>query len=300
MIQHIKFNRSLFFYFFIFLLFSCKNEKISSDNEEQATSTSINSTGNESEFKKDKIGIWKIVASSKLGGWTKGEEFTYTKEQLSDNYINSVIVFTEYDITIDKIKPDYICGSNFELSKETLDFNLNGTDKDRENVKLFLKKEFNLLESNFKGVYNTNCETPFHTIFDFGDKLLIREWGTYYYLFEKQEGVKQVKFEGYNCKESENQNIYEQPLYKICECDYDFSKCYSIFYEESSQYYQKMLLKNLPEKDVKPSSGFAGTYYKFHKKDSLEIIIQEDGAASSYLFRKVNGKTIIEHYADAP
>jgi hypothetical protein len=193
------------------------------------------------------------------------------------------------------INNDPYCSGGNILIKETLNFNLNGTEKYVQMTKTFFKKEFGLLEEQFKGVYNLNCETPFHTIFDFGDKLLVREWGTYYYLFEKKEEIK-----GYSCKDIEIKNIYEEPLYKTCECDYDFSKCYSLFYNDLVDYYKKQLLKNLPNKDIKPSSGFTGTYYKFYKKDSIEITIQEDGGASSYLFKKVKGKTIIECYADAP
>ncbi|MCG8894405.1 hypothetical protein G1K73_11695 [Tenacibaculum finnmarkense] len=273
MIQHIKFNRGLF------ISSSCKNKK-------EASIVLSNK----------KTGDWVLVKSAKIGKWENNTEYLHTQEELKNVFKKTFFNFSKDLILINE---PYCSGSNI-LTTEPLNQFLNGTNEYVKMTKTFFKDEFGLVEKRFKGVYKTLCEPPFHKIFDFGDKLLVRENGTYYYLFEKQKEIKSVKTKGYNCKDIEIENIYEEPLYKTCECDYDFSKCYSLFYNDLEDYYKKKLLKNLPKEDIKPSSGFTGTYYKFYKKDSLEITIQEDGGASSYLFKKVKGKTIIECYADAP
>ena len=235
------------------------------------------------------------MKSAKIGKWENGVEYLYTQEELKSSYKNTSFKFSKDLIIINK---PYCSGSNV-LTVNSLDQFLNGENEYVKMTKTFFRDKFGLVEKNFKGVYKTLCETPFHKIFDFGDKLLVRENGTYYYLFEKQEEA-HIKKIGYNCKDIEIKNIYEEPLYKTCECDYDFSKCYSIFYDKSDDYYQKMMLPNLPKKDTIAFFGSVETKYKFYKKDSLNIRIIQDGGENEYWFKKVNNKTKIEFYAYPP
>ncbi|OEK09799.1 hypothetical protein A8C32_09815 [Flavivirga aquatica] len=186
--------------------------------------------------------------------------------------------------------------------RESLDFNINGTNEDRKNVKIFLREELGLLEKDFRGLYNLNCEHPFNKIFDFGEKLLIREWGAYYYLFEKTKKTKKdsLNNQAYNCKNIDIENIYEEPLFMTCICDYNFSKSYSIFYKKSDEYYKRLILPNLPKKDTIAFFGSVETKYEFYKKDSLNITITEEGGESEYKFKKISNKTKIDYYAYPP
>lgn len=107
----------------------------------------------------------------------------------------------------------------------------------------------------------------------------------------------------YYCEENvAKANIYEEPLYNTCTCEYDFSKCYSIFYKEQDNYYKKMLLDNLPKKDsiVFFDENFPNTEYKIYQKDSIKIVINQEGGTNEYVFKKKNNKTIIQYYAYPP
>lgn len=291
---YIKNNKYLLICLFtyLFIYSSCNSKKESKNNEKAETPFELKTEGK-----------WKLVKSAKIGAWENDVEYYYNQEQLKGKYTKTVIGFSRYYITIDG---EPYCGGDNILIGESLDFNINETDEERKIVKDFLNNEFQLSENSFRGLYNLDCEHPFNKIFDFGDKLLVREWGTYYYLFEKIKEVKQdVKVvAGYDCKEIETrETIYEEPLYKICICDYEFLKCYSFFYNNIDDYYKKMLLKSLPEKDTVvyfTPSLFSFTEYKIFRRDSIKIIIHVEGGESEYIFKKDSGKTRIEFYAYPP
>lgn len=186
MIQHTK--SIIFIYLFIQLFISC------------------NGNGQEK-----KEGVWYFTKSRQFVLDPKNE--IETLFDYKDQYIvlrNDSIFYAIGDT----ITPT--CLVNGDLKKESLDFNINGSDDDRKRIKMFLKDTLNLDEKNFKGLYKLDCNPPMNKLFDFGDKFLIREYGVYYHVFEKTKPLPQKTKDGR--LEIEDLETYNLPI------DYDKSK----------------------------------------------------------------------------
>lgn len=171
------------------------------------------------------------------------------------------------------------------------------------NVEMFINE---VLTEEYSETYLFNCKKNENKILLKGDDGLeiidlhpsILENLTKYLKEMCSKNIKDYYCEGNDAKA----NIYEEPLYNTCTCEYDFSKCYSMFYKEQDNYYKKMLLENLPRKDtiVFFDTNLPKTEYKIYKKDSVIIVINQDGGSNEYIFKKKNNKTIIQYYAYPP
>lgn len=171
------------------------------------------------------------------------------------------------------------------------------------NVEMFINE---VLTEEYSETYLFNCKKNENKIFlkeDDSSEIIdlhpsILENLTKYLKEMCHENNKDYYCEGNGAKA----NIYEEPLYNTCTCEYDFSKCYSIFYKEQDNYYKKMLLDNLPRKDtiVFFDTNLPNTEYKVYKKDSIIIVINQEGGSNEYIFKKKNNNTIIQYYAYPP
>ncbi len=111
--------------------------------------------------------------------------------------------------------------------------------------------------------------------------------------------VQLITDEGYTCEDIEITNSFEEPMYKICNCNYTFSKCYSFFYSKIDVSYKELLLKQLPQKDTTYIYEQNKIEFQYYKRDSLRISIIEEGA-EEFLFKKEYNKTRIEFYVYSP
>ncbi|WP_282116360.1 hypothetical protein [Cellulophaga baltica] len=114
-----------------------------------------------------------------------------------------------------------------------------------------------------------------------------------------QKRVDRASKEEYTCEKIEVTNTYEEPLYKVCDCIYDFTKCYSLFYENIDNGYKEFLPQKLPTNDTIFFHKNSKIEFKFNNNNVLKIALIEEGA-EEFLFKSKSGGTIIEFYEYPP
>lgn len=192
------------------------------------------------------------------------------------------------------------CDTSFEIdSIHNLEYYVAGhfyNHSLEDEMKMLEKKLDDLFKikiNTFQGVINTKCETPFHHIYVFGDKLVVWYSGDYMQFEKNIEKPKPLLFE---CKQNDSGvSIYDDTLNKTCVCNETaFDKAYKIFYDESPDYLQRNLLKDLPAKNLEKKFVDADVTYNWIMKDTLKIHMFFQGGDNDYVFYK-NSDNKIEY-----
>jgi|GEM_PF-3538389 len=254
----------------LIILFSCKNES-------SVTNLSASVIFDEIEFNQDCLKNRKIKSiTHSCGG---GCAITYNEKKVSR--LNSSIEVDYNAVTYINEEIDEKFNGSFYIkcNKQNKAYFIFYKDEPNKNI---LDVEVNSLGSSFQVYSDELCSCTSSNKKP-----------------SQKENIKVEKDFVYTCKDIEVKNSYEEPLYKTCECDYNLSKCYSIFYKKANYDYKKELLSTLPLKDTIFFTNGSKTEFKFYESDSLRISIIDEGG-EELLFKKIDNKTIIEFYYYLP
>lgn len=273
-------------------IISCKNQK---DEKETLKANLKDSIDSKFLLNKD---AEKLNLSNLEGKWELKKSSNTSSE--NSDFNNFELINGEF------ILGNENCNSYFEMDTiHNLEYHIEGhfyKHTLKEEMGILDKKIFNLFKiklNTFKGAISTKCNPPFHTLYVFGENLIVWYSGNYM-LFTKNNTKQKLLFE---CKENNNgKSRYDDPLNKTCICNKNtFEDAYEIFYNESPDYLKTELIKKLPLKNHKHKTENADVDYNWVLKDTLKIDMFFQGGENHYVFYKNrDNKIAYKEYLNLP
>lgn len=188
MIQHIKnrtINKILSIAIAISFLSCGKPEAKKSDKPiaHIESTVQVPATLEEAVVEKNHDGIWKFEKAALIGGYKKGTDYYYNQSQLDTIHKNVIIEIKEGKITFQNKCTSPIV----ETQMTAADFFAGKTAKNTtaSDIESFFKKDFNVSVKEEITLFEAKCPYPFNKILAFPDRLILVEYGAFYFSFKK-------------------------------------------------------------------------------------------------------------------
>ncbi len=188
MIQHIKnsaINKILSIAIAIFFLSCGKPEAKKSDKPiaQKESTVQVPATREEAVVEKNHDGIWKFEKAALIGGYKSGTDYYYNQAQLDTLHKNLVIEIKDGKITFGSKCTSAIIET--QLPADDFFAGKAAKNTSASDIESFFKKDFNVNLKEEITLLEAKCAYPFNKILAFPDRLILVEYGAFYFSFKK-------------------------------------------------------------------------------------------------------------------
>lgn len=272
-------------------------------NESKFETLSTSALGIQKDKSLHLFGMWTVSERKKLGGWNQKEEYFYSQEEFENRFDTLLLEIEKQNV---KFTSPHLCYGTNKIIKDTL-FRISGVEQGL--LDKFLENELMVDPTSYIGYISIKCEYPLNTLYIFKDKILVQEYGAYFYILTKTVNHSDTK-----SGVSKSENIIKNPCKSIYGPMFSGEECLlsSLTIEDSyKDILEEKLVENvhflhldLPKKNETLEindfeSGLLSIVYK-RKNQIIEIDMEYVGGVTSITLEQRGNDVLrkIIYYAD--